>query len=68
MLGASGPLVVALQYRDWMWAMDIVSFSVIVPLLILAAGYALWGAFGTRLPAGWGLGIAVVGGCVRRRH
>ena len=64
LLGASGPLVVALQYRDWMWALDIVAFSVMVPVIILGFGYALWGAFGARLPAGAGLALAVVGGCV----
>jgi len=64
MLGASGPLVVALQYRDWMWAMDIVAFSIIAPMMILGVGYGVWGVFHRRVPAAWGLGIAVVVGCV----
>jgi len=32
--------------------------------VILGVGYGVWGVLGARLPAGWGLGIAVVGGCV----
>ena len=64
LLGASGPLVVALQYRDWMWAMDTVAFSIVLPLVILGLGYALWGLFGTRLAPAVGLAIAVVAGCV----
>jgi signal transduction histidine kinase len=64
LLGASGPLVVALQYRDWMWAMDTVAFSIVLPLVILGLGYALWGLFGTRLAPAAGLAIAVVAGCV----
>ena len=64
LLGASGPLVVAVQYRDWLWAWDVVALSIVVPLMILGLGYTLWALFGARLAPAVGLGIAVVAGCV----
>jgi signal transduction histidine kinase len=63
-VGVSGPLVVALQFNDYPWAMECVFFAAYSPFVILAAGYALWWSFGKRLPAAWGLGLAVVIGCI----
>jgi signal transduction histidine kinase len=61
--GASGLLVVALQYRDFMWVADIALYSVMSAAVILLFAHALAAAFGKRLSAGWGLGLAVTLGC-----
>jgi sensor histidine kinase YesM len=63
-VGASGPLVVALQFKDWLWAIEVASFSATSPLFVLAVAYALWWTFGERLSAAWNLGIAVVVGYI----
>ena len=62
--GASGLLVGLLQYRDFMWAADIALYSLISAAMILACAHALAATFGRRLPAAWGLGLAVVSGCL----
>src|SRR5687767_11483250 len=64
LLGASGPLVVAIQYRDYLWAAESASFALVTPVLILAIAWTLWGIAGARLPAAFGLGLAVVAGCL----
>ena len=61
-VGASGPLVVAIQFKDWIWAIEVAAFSAMSPLFVLATAYALWWSFGQRLSAAWTLGIAVVAG------
>ncbi len=63
-LGGSGQLVIALQYGDYLWAVNQFAFNVYCPLLILAAAWSLWALLGTRLPAGWALALAVVAGCL----
>jgi signal transduction histidine kinase len=63
-VGASGSLAVSIQFKDWIWAMEVAGFSAMSPLFVLAAAWLLWGAFGRRLPAAWLLGIAVVTGYV----
>ena len=63
-VGASGPLVVALQFKDWLWMIEVAAFSATSPLFVLAAAYALWWTFRERLSAAWTLGIAVVVGYV----
>ena len=60
--GASGLLVSALQYRDFVWAADIASYSVMSAAVILLFAHAL-AAFGKGLSAAWGLGLAVTFGC-----
>jgi signal transduction histidine kinase len=62
--GASGLLVVALQYRDFIWVADIVFYSLMSAAVLLACAHALARVFGRRLPAAWGLGIAVFVGCL----
>src|SRR2546430_9348770 len=64
LVGASGPLVVAVQYKDYLWATDIVFFSTVCALLLIATGYAVSAAFGERLPTGIALAITVVAGCL----
>lgn len=64
LLGASGPLAVALQYRDWFWSAELVSYSVYATFLILGAAHGLRVLFGERLPAWAVLAIAVVAGSV----
>jgi signal transduction histidine kinase len=63
-IGVSGPLVVALQFGDYPWAMECVFFAAYSPFVILAIAYALWWTFGERLPAPWALGLSVVLGCI----
>jgi sensor histidine kinase YesM len=62
--GASGLLVVALQYRDYMWLADIAIYSLMSAAIILGFAHLIDAAFGRRLPAAWGLGIAVGVGCL----
>src|SRR5829696_4019126 len=62
--GASGLLVVALQYKDYLWVADIVFYSLMSAAVILGLAHALWWAFGKRVPAAWGLGTAVFAGCL----
>jgi sensor histidine kinase YesM len=62
LVGASGPLVVALQFRDWLWAIEVAAYSAYSPLFVIAAAYVLWWTFGERLSAAWTLGLAVVVG------
>ena len=62
--GSSGLLVVALQYRDFIWVADIVFYSLMSAAVILGCAHALAAAFRGRLTAAWGLGIAVMSGCV----
>lgn len=61
--GSSGLLVVALQYRDFIWVADIAFYSVMSAAVILLFAHALGAAFGKRLSAAWGLGAAVILGC-----
>jgi len=63
-VGASGSLVAAIQYQDWVWATEVMVFSIACALAIVGVGWGLWALFGTRLPAPAALGIAVVAGCV----
>jgi signal transduction histidine kinase len=63
-VSASGQLVIALNFSDYLWAFGVAAFNVYCPLFILAFAWTLWGAFGARLPAGWGLAIAVALGCI----
>jgi signal transduction histidine kinase len=63
-VGTSGQMVIALQYGDYLWAIGVAACNVYCPLFILAAAWALWALFGARLPAGWGLALAVVVGCL----
>src|SRR4051812_35136835 len=64
LVGASGSLVVCLKYRDYIWAMDVAFFSVACALFVIASAWALWAAFGKRLPTATGLVLAVVIGCL----
>ena len=64
LLGASGPLAVAIQYRDYLWAAENVSFALATPILILAVAWTAWALAGRRLPAAIGLGLAVFAGCL----
>jgi hypothetical protein len=64
LVGASGLLVVAIQYRDFLWVVDIVVYSIVSATLIIGCGYAVWAAFGARISAAVGLGLAVLAGCV----
>src|SRR3954471_20455025 len=61
--GSSGLLVVALQYRDFMWVADIAFYSVMSAAVILLLAHGLAAAFGRRLSGAWGLGLAVAVGC-----
>src|SRR5947207_2764446 len=63
-VGASGPLVVALQYGDYIWAADDVVFATTSTLAVFGAAYAMWALFGKRVPAWVGLAIAVIVGCL----
>jgi signal transduction histidine kinase len=62
--GSSGLLVVALQYRDFVWVLDIAFYSLMSAAVILLGAHALAAAFGRRLTGSWGLGIAVTLGCL----
>ena len=64
LVGGSGPLVVALQYRDYYWAFEVVTFAIYCALLILGVAHALAWLFGPRIPAALGIGIAAVVGCL----
>jgi len=64
LVGASGSLVVAVQYGDWLWASEVTVFSIVCALGVMAVGWVLWGVFGERLPTPVGLALAVVIGCV----
>jgi sensor histidine kinase YesM len=61
--GSSGLLLVALQYRDFVWAADIVFYALMSAALLIGFAHALWHVFGARLPAAWGLAIAVFLAC-----
>src|SRR2546423_7011872 len=64
LVGASGPLVVALLSRDYFWAAGTVTYAMYSALLVLAAGHVVWLSFGNRMPTAVGLGLAVVAGCL----
>ena len=63
-IGDSGLLVVALQYHDYLWALDCVAIPTLCALLVIAAGWIVWGVFGERLSTVAGLVLAVVAGCL----
>jgi sensor histidine kinase YesM len=63
-VGASGPLAVSIQFKDWLWAIEVAAYSAYAPLFVLAFAYALHWMFGERLQAAWKLGIAVVTGYI----
>jgi signal transduction histidine kinase len=63
LVGASGQLVVSLQFRDYLWAATVATYLVYTPLLVLAAAHAIGALHGGRLGPGWTLAIAVVAGC-----
>ena len=62
-IGTSGQLVVALQFREYLWALSCGLHAVYSVVFILGAAHGLWAAYGDRLPAAWGVGIAIVAGC-----
>jgi signal transduction histidine kinase len=64
LVGDSGPLVVALQYKDYLWAFGCVFIPILCALLVIGAGWALWGLFGERLPTVLALALAVFAGCL----
>ncbi len=64
LVGASGSLVAAIQYKDWLWATEVTVFSVLCALAVVGLGWVLWRGFGERVPAPFALAIAVVVGCV----
>jgi hypothetical protein len=64
LIGASGLLVVAIQYKDFIWATEVTSFSVLCALAIIGVAWALWALAGDRLSTPLALGIAVVLGCL----
>ena len=64
LVGGSGPLLIALQYRDFLWALQCVAFAAYSPFFILGAAYGLWALFGTRLATWVALALAVIGGCL----
>jgi signal transduction histidine kinase len=64
LVGASGPLVVALKFEDYMWALSAVVFACVSGLAIVAVAQAIQGLMKRpifRAPAG--LALAVVVGC-----
>jgi sensor histidine kinase YesM len=63
-VGASGPLAVSIQFKDWLWAIEVAAYSAYAPLFVLAVAYLLHWSFGERLPARWTLGLAVVAGYI----
>jgi hypothetical protein len=63
-VGISGQLVIGLQFADYLWAISLAACGVYSPLMILAAGYAVWALFGARLSGGWGLALTIVAGCL----
>src|SRR5258706_2918696 len=64
LVGASGWLVVALQYRDYIWALGAIVFPAMGALIIVTTAYAVWGIFGKRIATPLALVLAVVAGCV----
>jgi sensor histidine kinase YesM len=62
--GSSGLLVVALQYRDFIWVADIAFYSMMSAAVILLCAHALGVVAGRRISAALALGIAVVVGCL----
>ena len=63
-IGMSGQLIVALQFRDYLWAMFTVTHAVYCPLLVLATAHLLARGGVERLTRGpWAVGLAVVIGC-----
>lgn len=63
-VGISGPLVVALQFGDYPWAMECATYAAYSPFFVLGMAYALNAASGGRLPLGWTLALSVLIGCV----
>ncbi|QJR14039.1 hypothetical protein DSM104440_00831 [Usitatibacter palustris] len=64
LVGVSGPIVVTLVYNDYLLVASNVAFAVCTPFFLLAAGYLVWAAFGTRLSTPWSLVLALVIGCL----
>jgi signal transduction histidine kinase len=62
-IGASGQIVVSLQYRETAWALCTALHAVYTPLLIIGIAHGLWALHGERLPAAWALAISVIAGC-----
>ena len=62
-IGVSGQLVVALQFRDYLWAAMCVTHAVYCPLLILGIAHLACALAGERLGSAWSLALAVVIGC-----
>jgi len=63
LVGASGPLVVALKYQDFIWVATLVAYSCISALLILGAAHAIQAAGWRRFTTGASVGLAVLVGC-----
>ena len=63
-IGASGPLVVSVQYRDWLWGAAVMTHAIQGALVLLLAGYCVWWLVGRRISTPLALGIAVVAGCM----
>jgi signal transduction histidine kinase len=63
-VGDSGPLVVALRYKDYLWAVDCALMPIVCALLVIGAGWAVWAIFRERLPTAIGLAFAIFAGCV----
>ena len=63
-IGTAAPLALSLQFRDFVWALQVAAHAVYCPLLILALAHLLVAARAERFITGaWALAIAVVAGC-----
>jgi sensor histidine kinase YesM len=60
LVGASGPLVVALKFVDYLWALELVVFACFTGLGVIVAAHALDAIFGSRLRAGVVLALSVI--------
>src|SRR5258706_2178003 len=45
-VGGSGQFVVAIKFKDYAWGLDVLGFSLISALAIIAAGHGVWRVFG----------------------
>ena len=65
LIGVSGQLVVALQFREYLWAFLSTTHALYCPLLILVLGHAFAAAGLERVVrGGWAVALVVVAGCL----
>src|SRR5260221_11821709 len=61
-VGGSGQFVVAIKFKDYAWGLDVLGFSLISALAIIAAGHGAWRAFGKSFTTPPGIALARIAG------